>query len=102
MLVSSSEAVAIAPNPKVDCMVPLRSGREAAFAPARQGRRRRYFANNAFIVSSSTSVETEASSGRAGLHMPLTTGFILKGTSILVGTSWPAFFIIAAVRAKRD
>ncbi len=61
-----------------------------------------YFANIAFIVSSSTKVETEASSGKAGLHMPLTTGFILKGTSIFTGTSWPAFFIIAAVKAKRD
>src|ERR1700733_9593204 len=61
-----------------------------------------YLANMAFMVSSSTSVETEASSGKAGLHMPLTTGFILIGTSILVGTSWPAFFIIAAVSAKRD
>ena len=59
------------------------------------------FANISFIISLSTSVVSDALSGIAGLHWPLTTGCILNGTLMVGGTSLPSFFIIAAVRAKR-
>src|ERR1700748_2383322 len=59
------------------------------------------FANISFIMSLSTSVVSDALYGMAGLHCPLTTGCILKGTLIVGGTSLPSFFIIAAVKAKR-
>src|SRR6516164_5030093 len=59
------------------------------------------FANISFIISLSTSVVSDALSGIAGLHWPLTTGCILNGTLIVGGTSLPSFFIIAAVRANR-
>src|ERR1700722_18372912 len=59
------------------------------------------FANISLIMSLSTSVVRDALSGIAGLHLPLTTGFILNGMLMLGGTSLPSFFIIAAVKAKR-